>query len=177
MKKILVISGSLRAQSFNSSLARAAGDMVPEGVHVEYADISLLPLYNADLEGNFPAPAQVLKDQIESADGIIFVTPEYNRSIPGVLKNAIDWASRPWGKNSFARKHILVMGASNGPIGTAVAQQDLKKIMLHLDAQVMGQPELFVGVAQEKFNEQGELIDDKTKTRIAEGVVALAARL
>lgn len=177
MKKILVISGSLRVKSFNTALARALQHMVPEGVSLEYGDISTLPLYNADLEENFPESAQALKNQIESADALVFVTPEYNRSIPGVLKNAIDWASRPWGKNSFACKHVLVMGASNGAIATAVGQQDLKKVMLHLDAQVMGQPELFIGTAQDKFNEAGDLIDEKTRTYVQAGLTLLISRI
>lgn len=175
MKKILAISGSLRAQSFNTSLTNALTSLVPEGVEVEFGDISSLPLFNSDLESSFPQAAHTLKNQIESADAIIFATPEYNRSIPGVLKNAVDWASRPWGKNSFAGKPVLVMGASIGPIATAVAQQDLKKVMLYLDAKVVGQPELYIGNAQEKFNEVGELIDENTKEHIRKALNVLVS--
>lgn len=177
MKKILAISGSIRAQSFNTGLTKALPELAPEGFSVEYADISTLPLFNSDLESAFPSEAQVLKDQIESADAIVFATPEYNRSIPGVLKNAIDWASRPWGKNSFVGKPVLVMGASVGPIATAVAQQDLKKIMLYLDARVVGQPELYVGMAGEKFNEAGELTDENTKEHIKKALAVLVSRI
>ncbi len=175
MKKILAISGSLRAQSFNTSLTNALTSLVPEGVEVELGDISSLPLFNSDLESSFPQAAHTLKNQIESADAIIFATPEYNRSIPGVLKNAVDWASRPWGKNSFAGKPVLVMGASIGPIATAVAQQDLKKVMLYLDAKVVGQPELYIGNAQEKFNEVSELIDENTKEHIKKALNVLVS--
>ena len=175
MKKILAISGSLRAQSYNTGLTKALSALVPEGVSVDHADISSLPLFNSDLETSFPETAQTLKNQIESADAIVFATPEYNRSIPGVLKNAIDWASRPWGKNSFAGKPVLVMGASVGPIATAVAQQDLKKVMLYLDAKVVGQPELYIGTAQEKFNEAGELTDENTKEHIKKGLTVLVS--
>lgn len=175
MKKILAISGSLRSQSFNTSLTKALSVLVSEGVSVDHADISALPLFNSDLESAFPEAAQTLKNQIESADAIVFTTPEYNRSIPGVLKNAIDWASRPWGKNSFAGKPVLVMGASVGPIATAVAQQDLKKVMLYLDAKVVGQPELYIGTAQEKFNEAGELTDENTKEHIKKALNVLVS--
>ncbi len=173
MKKILAISGSLRAQSFNTGLTKALTLLVPEGMTVEHADISTLPLFNSDLETSFPEAAQTLKNQIESADAIVFATPEYNRSIPGVLKNAIDWASRPWGKNSFAGKPVLVMGASVGSIATAVAQQELKKILLYLDAKIVGQPELYIGMAQEKFNEEGELTDQSTKDHIKKALEVL----
>jgi len=177
MKKIIAISGSIRAQSFNTGLIKALPELVPEGFSVEYADISLLPLFNPDVEPTFPQEAQTLKDQIESADAIVFATPEYNRSIPGALKNAIDWASRPWGKNSFVGKPVLVMGASTGPIATAVAQQELKKIMLYLDAKLVGQPELYVGMAEEKFNEAGELTDENTKEHIKKGLGVLVSRI
>jgi chromate reductase len=166
MKKIIAISGSLREGSFNTSLLKAMQMQAPEGVSIEILDISSLPLFNSDLETEFPAQATALKQAVESAYGIIFATPEYNRSIPGVLKNAIDWASRPWGKNSFAGKVVAVVGASVGPIGTAVAQQELKKIMLYLDARVIGQPEFYLGTAQDKFDTQGMLTDESTKQHI-----------
>jgi len=175
MKKILAISGSLRAGSFNTGLTKALPELVPEGFEVEYADISTLPFFNSDLESNFPSEAQKLKEQIESADAVVVATPEYNRSIPGILKNAIDWASRPWGKNSFVDKPVLVMGASTGPIATAVAQQDLRKIMLYLGTRIVGQPELYVGTAEEKFNEAGELTDKPTREYIKKGLEKLVS--
>lgn len=173
MKKIVIISGSLRAKSFNTYLAQSLKKLVPEEVHIEYADISTLPLFNQDLETALPESATTLKQHIESADGVVLVTPEYNRSIPGVLKNAIDWASRPWGKNSFAGKPVLIMGASTGSIATAIAQQDLKKVMLYLDAKVIGQPEVYVGTAQDKFNEAGELVDEHTQDILKKAISTL----
>src|SRR3989344_9169656 len=128
--KILGIVGSLRKNSFNRSLMNAFLAQKPEAVTMEIADISTLPFYNEDSESSFPESAQTLKTQIENADVVIIATPEYNRSVPGVLKNAIDWASRPYGKNSFSGKQVLVVGASVGPIGTALAQYDLNKMLL-----------------------------------------------
>jgi chromate reductase len=177
MKKILAISGSLREKSFNTGLAKALQALVPEGVVVEHATISSLPFFNEDIESVFPEEATVLKNQIEEADAVVFATPEYNRSIPGVLKNAIDWASRPWGKNSFTKKPVLIMGASTGPIATAVAQQELKKIMLYLDAKLVGQPELYIGTAGDKFNEAGELTDENTKEHIKKALGVLVASM
>ena len=164
--KILGIVGSLRTHSFNRSLLNAFLSQKPEGVSMEIADIGTLPLYNEDLEPNFPESAQILKTQIENVNAVIIATPEYNRSVPGVLKNAIDWTSRPYGKNSFSGKKVLVIGASVGPIGTALAQYDLKKMLLHGNALVLGQPEFFVGVAGSKFSDEGILTDVATQEHI-----------
>ena len=124
MKKIIAISGSLRKGSFNTALVHALQELVPSDYQVEIVPIDAVPLFNQDLEVEVPKGAQDFKDKILSADAIIFATPEYNRSIPGVLKNAIDWASRPYGKNAFAGKPVLVTGAtggagSNGATGAA----------------------------------------------------------
>lgn len=173
---IIAISGSLRKDSFNTALLRAMQLLAPEEMKITIVDISDIPLYNSDAEAEFPAPAQMLKDKIEAADGIIITTPEYNRSLPGVLKNAIDWASRPWGKNSFAGKTVLIAGVSVGGIGTAVAQSHLKQIMLYLDANVIGQPELYLGPAGELFDEKGELVNDSTKTLLVQALKVLADR-
>lgn len=164
--KVLGIVGSLRAHSYNRSLMNAFVAQKPEGVEMEIADISALPFFNEELESSFPEAAQTLKTQVETADVIIIATPEYNRSIPGVLKNAIDWLSRPYGKNSFSGKKVLVVGASVGPIGAALAQYDLKKMLLHGNAEVFGQPEFFLGVAGSKFDAEGTLTDDTTKEHI-----------
>ena len=160
--KILGIVGSLRKNSFNRSLMNAFLEQKPEGVTMEIADISTLPFYNEDSESEFPESAHALKTKIENADVIIIATPEYNRSVPGVLKNAIDWVSRPYGKNSFSGKRVLVVGASVGPLGAGLAQYDLKKMLLHGNAHVFGQPEFFVGTAGNKFNEEGTLTDITT---------------
>ena len=172
-KKFIAISGSLRKQSFNSMLLRAVKDLAPESINIEIVDIGELPLYNTDLEADFPSVAQELKDKIASSDGVIFATPEYNRSISGVLKNAIDWVSRPYGKNSFAHKKALVMGASVGQVGTAIAQSHLKHTLLHLDMHVIGQPEFYLGAAQEKFDASGNLTDENTKKHIITALEAL----
>lgn len=144
----------------------AFNEQKPEGVTMEIADIGTLPLYNEELETIFPESAQTLKTQIENSDLIIIATPEYNRSIPGVLKNAIDWVSRPYGKNSFSGKKILVVSASVSPIGGALAHYDLTKILLHLNATVFGQPEFFVGMAGSKFDAEGNLNDEATHEHI-----------
>ena len=172
-KKFIAISGSLRKQSFNSMLLNAVKALAPESMNIEIVDISTLPLYNQDLEANFPPLAQELKNKIAGSDGVIFATPEYNRSTSGVLKNAIDWVSRPYGKNSFAGKKALVLGASMGPIGTAVAQSHLKQILLYLDMQVIGQPEFYLGTVQDKFDGAGNLTDENTKKHIVKALEAL----
>ncbi len=168
---IIAISGSFRKGSYNTMLLKALAKLAPEGMRIEIADISNIPLYNQDGEAAFPEEAQTLKDKIEKADGVIIVTPEYNRSVPGVLKNAIDWASRPWGKNSFAKKSILIMGVSIGKIGTAVAQSHLRQIMLYLDANVIGQPELYL--TNEIFDDEGNIIDISTKELLTKALSVL----
>ena len=174
MKKFIAISGSLRNGSFNTNLLQAAIELAPEGVEIKMMEIGSLPMYNQDLEAAFPQEAQMLKDAIEGADGVIFATPEYNRSIPSVLKNAIDWASRPWGQNSFAKKPILILGASVGPIGTAVAQNHLKTIMNYLDTHVVGQPEFYMGTAQDKFDATGKLTDESSREHLRKALETLA---
>ncbi len=163
---ILAISGSLRASSYNTNLIHAFVKNAPEGVTVTVANLFEIPHYNQDDEGNFPASVTTLKEQIEAADAIIIATPEYNRSIPGMLKNAIDWSSRPWGQNSWKGKVVFASGASVGTIGTAVAQGHLKSIMTYLDTHVIGQPEFYLGTAKDKFNDEGELTDEETKKHI-----------
>lgn len=173
--KIVAISGSLRKDSFNTQLIHALKDLAPAGMTIEQLEIGGLPLYNTDLEAAFPAEAKALKTAIEGADGVIFATPEYNRSIPGVLKNAIDWASRPWGQNSFAGKAVLIMGVSVGKLGTALAQEHLKNIMLYLDGKVVGQPEIYLGPTQGVFDETGKIVEESTKELLSKGLAKLAA--
>lgn len=159
MTKIAVFVGSLQQNSLNKKLARNLERMAPEGIEFDYVDIAGLPLYNQDMEADFPVEAKRAKEQVEAADGVLFVTPEYNRSIPGVLKNAIDWASRPWGNNSFDRKPVGIVGATIGPVGTAVAQSDLRHIAGYLNTKLMGQPELYLPSAADKFDGDGVIID------------------
>lgn len=163
---LLGISGSLREKSYNTALLHAFKSAAPEGVNVEIVDIGEIPHFNQDDEANFPEIATALKAKIEAVDGIILATPEYNRSVPGVLKNVIDWTSRPWGKNSWAGKPVYVVSASVGPLSGALAQYELKKIMLYLDAHVLGQPEFFLGNATTKFDESNVLTDEDTKAHV-----------
>jgi len=162
MTKIAVFVGSLRAESFNKKLAHALENAAPSGVEFDYVDLNL-PLFNQDLEAEYPAEAQKVKDIVEGADGVLFVTPEYNRSIPGVLKNAIDWASRPWGSNSFAGKPVGIVGASGGPVGTAVAQSDLRHICGFLGTKLMGQPELYFANSADKFDVDGTVVGESAE--------------
>lgn len=173
---IIAISGSLRKDSFNTALVRALSPVAPAGMQITVADIGDLPLYNQDAEASLPSAVRALKDAIAAADGIIIATPEYNRSIPGVLKNAIDWASRPYGENSFVGKPVLIMGVSSGKIGTAVAQSHLKQVMTYLDARVIGQPELYLGPAKEIFDGEGSIMSDSTKELLTKALGVLAAR-
>ncbi|MBW8836218.1 MAG: NAD(P)H-dependent oxidoreductase, partial [Burkholderia sp.] len=138
---IAVVVGSLRRESFNRQLAQAVISLAPPDFTFEFIDIGSLPLYSQEYDADFPEVARQLKQRVEAADGLLFVTPEYNRSIPGVLKNAIDWASRPYGKNSFNGKPTAGIGASGGAIGTAAAQQHLRSILVYLNVTLMGQPE------------------------------------
>ena len=175
--KILGIVGSTRKGSYNRGLMNAFIEHKPEGVEMEVVEIGTLPLFDQDVEASaFPETAQALKDQIANADAVIIATPEYNRGMPGVLKNAIDWASRPYGKNSFAGKTVYVVGASVGPIATAVSQYNVKQVMLYLDAHVIGQPEFYVGLAGEKFDAEGTLTDASTKEHIVGAWKVIAER-
>jgi chromate reductase len=173
---IIAISGSLRKDSFNTALLRALQSLAPADMIIEIADIGDFPLYNQDDEVAFPAAAQALKTKIEAADGIIIATPEYNRSIPGVLKNVIDWVSRPYGQNSFAGKPVLTAGVTVGKIGTAVAQSHLRQIMVYLDTDVIGQPELYLGPAGEIFDGEGKILNDSTKELLTKALTVLAGR-
>ena len=155
--KIAVVVGSLRAESFNRKLAGALAKLAPSGCTLQEVQISDLPLYNQDHDGAPPASVQRLKAEITSAQGVLFVTPEYNRSIPGVLKNAIDHASRPYGKSVWAGKPAGVIGISVGAIGTAPAQQHLRTILAYLDMPTLGQPEMFLQAKDGLFNPDGSI--------------------
>jgi chromate reductase len=161
--KVGVIVGSLRADSINRRLSRALMRLAPSAWTFEQIEIHELPLYNQDNDGAPPAQAVRLKQHVESVDALMFVTPEYNRSMPGVLKNAIDTASRPYGKNSFAGKPAGVIGASIGSIGTALAQQHLRNVLAYLDVPTMGQPEAFIHLTEGKIDAEGEVTDDKLR--------------
>lgn len=173
--KVLGIVGSLRQASYNRALIRAAQELVPDGMTIEVADISKLPLFDEDIESNLPAEVKTLKQQIEAADAILFATPEYNYSIPGVLKNAIDWGSRPYGSNSFNGKPAAIMGASVGMLGTGRAQYHLRQIFVFLNVYPLNTPEVMVSFASDKVNGEGTITDEKTRQKIREMLEALAA--
>jgi chromate reductase, NAD(P)H dehydrogenase (quinone) len=153
--QIAVVVGSLRRDSVNRQLARALEKLAPPNLSFKYLNIGDLPLYNQDEEANPAAAVVRLKQEIAGAQGLLFVTPEYNRSIPGVLKNAIDHASRPYGKNAWAGKPAGVIGASVGPIGTALAQQHLRNILAYLDVPTLAQPEAFIQAKEGLFDATG----------------------
>ena len=161
--KIAVFVGSLRKDSFNRRLARAVEKLAPAEFAFRPIPIDGLPLYSQDFDAAYPAPASQLKKEVESSDGLLFVTPEYNRSIPGVLKNAVDIASRPWGTNSFAGKPGAVIGASIGTGGTAMAQQHLRNVLAYLDVPVLAQPEVFIHFKDELIADDGTINNDGTR--------------
>jgi chromate reductase len=166
--KILGMSGSLRKGSYNASALRAAQKLVPAGATMETFDIAPIPLYNEDVKAaGFPAPVQALRDKIAAADALLIVTPEYNYSIPGVLKNAIDWASRP-PNQPFNEKPIAIMGASPGMLGSARAQYHLRQCFVFLNAHLVNKPEVMIAAANTKFNEAGELTDETAKKLIGD---------
>jgi chromate reductase len=169
--RILAISGSLRAGSYNTALARTAIDVAPRGVEVELFDgLRELPLFDADLEGDEHEAVRYLREHIDAADAVLFVTPEYNGSIPGVLKNAVDWASRPRGDAALRGKSVAVAGASTGQFGALWAQQDLRRVLGIAGARVVA-GELPVAKAQEAFDELGtpsRLVAERLRTHLAE---------
>lgn len=171
-KSIGVIIGSLSEDSINRTVMRAimtlSSDVTsdtPSDAAWEFHEISIgsLPLYSYDYDGAYPAEAIECKEAIRRSDGIIIATPEYNRSIPGALKNAIDWASRPYGDNAFAGIPIGIIGASPGAPGTAMAQQHLRNIMAYLDAPCLNQPEAYIQFTDDRFDENGTVTDDSTR--------------
>jgi chromate reductase len=154
--------GSLSSTSINRVLGRALQRLAPDGLAFTEIPISDLPLYSPDFDDDYPPQARTLKDAIAGSDAVLFVTPEYNRSIPGALKNAIDWASRPWGQNSFHHMPTAVIGASIGPIGTAVAQQSLRAVLAFCNARLMTAPEAYVHFKPGLFADDGEVTDEST---------------
>ena len=154
---IAVIVGSLRKDSFNRKLASAIVKLAPAEFSFTQVKIDDLPLYNQDDDADQAGSVKRLKNEIKGAQGILFVTPEYNRSIPGVLKNAIDHASRPYGQNAFAGKPAGVLGASVGAVGTALAQQHLRNVLAYLDVPTLGQPEAFIIVRDGLFDAAGNI--------------------
>lgn len=155
--KIAVVVGSLRKESFNARLAEGLTRLAPSSFTFNKLRIDDLPLYNQDDDDNQAEAVKRLKGEIAAADAVLFVTPEYNRSIPGVLKNAIDHASRPYGQSAWAGKPAGVVGASIGSIGTALSQQHLRNVLAYLDMPTMGQPEAFIHVRDGLFDDKGDI--------------------
>ena len=158
--KILGIAGSLRKESYNKSALKAAQALAPEGTEVEIFDIAGIPLFSQDDEHHVPPRVTEFKKRIHAADAILFVTPEYNYSVPGVLKNAIDWASRPYGESAWHGKPVAIMGASVGTMGTARAQYHLRQMFVFLNMHAVNQPEVMIANASQKFDNEGNLSDD-----------------
>ncbi len=175
-QNILIVYGSLRKQSSNKALAHAFSELAPDTMKTEVIGVESLPFYNQDLEADFPASAKGFKEKIRAADGIILVTPEYNRSVPGVLKNMIDWTSRPYGDSAWDGKPVGILGTSVGAIGAALAQYHLKQIMNYLNTHVMGQPEFYLN-ASDKFDAEGKLADESTKEHVKKFLTAFEAHV
>ena len=172
--KILGISGSLRAGSYNSGALRAAVELAPDGVEIEVFDISGLTEFNQDHDQNPPAKVTEFKRKIREADAILISSPEYNYSVPGVLKNAIDWASRPYGDSAWDGKPAAIMGASIGAIGTARMQYHLRQMMVFLNMFPVNRPEVMITNCTDKYDDKGNLEDEETKKFISQLIQSLA---
>jgi chromate reductase, NAD(P)H dehydrogenase (quinone) len=171
--KVLGICGSLRKGSYNHAALRAASELLAEGMSLTVADIADIPLYNEDVrQAGFPPTVQKLREAIAAADALLFVTPEYNYSMPGVLKNAIDWASRP-PDQPFNGKPVAIMGATSGLWGTSRAQYHLRQSCVFLNMLPINKPEVLIAQAQNKFDAEGRLTDQTTRDLIAQLLVAL----
>ncbi len=173
--KVMGIAGSLRRGSYNRAALRAAVELAPAGLEIEIFDLAPIPLYNEDVRAlGFPPPVEELRERIRAADALLFVTPEYNYSVPGVLKNAIDWASRP-PDQPFEGKPIAIMGASPSMFGTARAQYHLRQVFIYLDGLLLNRPEVMIASAGKKFDEHGRLTDETTRGFIRKLLEALEA--
>jgi len=171
--KILGFAGSLRKGSFNKMLLRAAVEVAPEDVELEVFDLEGIPPFNQDLENSPHEKVKAFKEKVKAADGILIVTPEYNYSVPGILKNALDAASRPYGTSPFEGKPMAIMGASIGMLGTARAQYHLRQTMVFFNAFPLNRPEIMVPFAEKKFDETGKLTDEMTREKVKELLVEL----
>jgi len=172
--RVLGIAGSLRAGSFNRALLRAAQELAPEGMDIRAFDIAPIPLYNGDVEAQGdPEPVAALKTAIREVDALLIVTPEYNYGVPGVLKNAIDWASRPPAKTPLRGKPAAIMGATIGQGGTIRAQLQLRQTFVFTQTLALLQPEVLVTKAHEKFDQEGRLTDEATRGFVRKQLEAL----
>ena len=174
--KILGISGSLRSQSYNTNLLRAAAELLPPGVALELWDgLKAVPPYDQDDDVRpAPEPVEAIRSAIAGADAVLFATPEYNSSVPGVLKNGLDWVSRPLKTNALRNKPVAVVGASTGAFGAVWSQAELRKVLAAIGARVV-EGDVAVGHAPSRFDESGRLTDDQTREQLAEVLLALVA--
>lgn len=176
MTTVGYIVGSLSASSMNRMLAETLAELAPVGMEFREIEIGNLPLYNRDFDANYPQAGRDLKDALADVDAVVIVTPEYSRSIPGALKNALDWSARPWGTNSFAGKATAVIGMAPGGPGTAMAQQHLRNILAHFNARTMGQPEAFVQYNPEAWVD-GKLQDESLRGVLSQWLGALETHI
>jgi chromate reductase len=173
--KIFAMAGSLRRASYNRAALRAAAELLPDGTSLDAFDLPDLPGFDQDQEKEPPEAVRELKRRVRAADAVLFVTPEYNYSVPGVLKNAIDWGSRPYGDSCWAGKPAAVMGASVGAFGAARAQYHLRQILVTLDMPTLNQPEVAIGAAHKRFDESGKLTDETSRKLLAQLLQNLVA--
>jgi chromate reductase len=171
--KIVAFSGSLRKESYNTKLVKAFKMLAPENVELKLIDIGSLPFINQDLENNLPQLVKNLHIEIKKADAVIFATPEYNRSYSPVLKNAIDWGTRPEGKNKWKKKPVAIVGCTPYLLGAFGAQNHLRQVVMYADMIPLQQPEFYLGSVKDKFDKNGTLKDNDTKQKIIEVWIAL----
>jgi chromate reductase, NAD(P)H dehydrogenase (quinone) len=174
-KKIVVLVGSLRKESYNRKMAKALMKLSPDSLSLEIIEIGGLPLYNQDVDDDPPAAWSEFRERLKKFDGVLFVTPEYNRSVPGVLKNAIDVGSRPYGKNAWAGKPGAVVSVSPGAIGGFGANHHLRQSLVFLNVPAMQQPEAYIGKAGDLFDERGDLTNASTREFAAKFMNAFAS--
>ena len=175
MHHIVTIAGSLRKESFSLKIANALAKLAPASLKLEVITLNGISFFNQDLEGAPPADWLAFREKLQKSDGVIFVTPEYNRAIPGVLKNAIDVASRPYGKSSFNGKPVGIISNSPGPLGGVNAAKSLQNILPGISGPIMGQPETYLNMVGDAFNEKGELIKEPLQKVLEQFLAAFAA--
>ena len=171
---VLGFAGSLRKQSYNRALLSTAVELCPPGMTIEVVELNEIPPFNQEAETQMPVPVKLFKEKIKAADALLIATPEHNYSIPGVLKNAMDWASRPHGDNSFEGKPVAIMSASTGMLGGARAQYHLRQTFVFLNMHPLNKPEVFITFAAQKFDANGRLNDDIARKLIKDLLNSLA---
>ena len=173
---VIAISGSLRANSYNTALLRACQKLLPDDMTLDIVSIDGLPVYNEDMETQFPAQVRELRNQISKAEGVILAVPEFNRAPSGAIKNFLDWTSRPESEpNPWTKKPVAVCGVSSGPRGASFAQYDVRRTLHYFDARVLNQPEVYIGPANERFNDALELTDERTLAQLKKFLTAFEA--